>query len=99
MLTIVGSNASFLERFFLPNEKFLMKQNIFSQDIYRRSYAEYVRNIQRSRVEVDSDVIGSSVAERLIQAFNALDDDMSAEALVASDSGEKNMKTVREHET
>jgi pyruvate dehydrogenase phosphatase len=53
-----------------------------------------VRDIHRSRIETDSDVVGSSVAERLIHAFNALDDNLSTEALTRIPNGEKNMKTL-----
>jgi pyruvate dehydrogenase phosphatase len=56
-----------------------------------------VQDIHRSRIETDSDVVGSSVAERLIHAFNALDDNLSTEALTRipnGEGGEKNMKTL-----
>ena len=41
--------------------------------------------------------MGSSVAERLVHAFNALDNDMSEDALTRipnGNGGEKNMKTL-----
>ena len=56
-----------------------------------------MQDIHRSRIETDSDVVGSSVAERLIHAFNALDDNLSTEALTRipnGEGGEKNMKTL-----
>jgi pyruvate dehydrogenase phosphatase len=46
---------------------------------------------------VTLDIVGTSVSERLIHAFNALDEDMSNEALTRipnSNGGEKNMKTL-----
>lgn len=67
------------------------------KEIYRRSYIEYVRDIHRSRIETDSEVVGSSVSERLVAAFNALDNDMSNEALAWTSSGngsERNSKTL-----
>ena len=46
---------------------------------------------------VPLDVVGTSVSERLVHAFNALDEDMSIEALTRipnANGGEKNMKTL-----
>ena len=78
----------------LRSQEFKLWQLFDFQDIYQRSYVEYVRNLHRNRIESESDVVGSSVSERLVHAFSTLDDDMSSEALMKSDKGEKNMKTL-----
>ena len=51
------------------------------QDLYQSSYKNYVQMLKELRVQEAEDDTGSSVAERLITAFEALDEDMSKEAL------------------
>ena len=54
-----------------------------------------MRNVHRIREESDSDVVGASVSERLVAAFNALDNDLSDEAQAKSSNGnglERNSK-------
>ena len=56
------------------------------QSLYQESYKRYVQMLKEQRQQESEDDIGSSVAERMITAFNALDDDMSTEALSAPSS-------------
>ena len=56
------------------------------QSIYQESYKDYVQMLKELRQQETEDDIGSSVAERMITAFNALDEDMSNEALSAPSS-------------
>ena len=56
------------------------------QSIYQESYKNYVQMLKELRQQETEDDIGSSVAERMITAFNALDEDMSNEALSAPSS-------------
>ena len=51
------------------------------QNLYQESYKSYVHMLKEVRQQEIEDDIGSSVAERLITAFNNLDEDMSTEAL------------------
>ena len=59
------------------------------QNLYQESYTNYVQMLKELRQQESEDDIGSSVAERMITAFNALDDDMSNEALSAPSSESK----------
>ena len=56
------------------------------QSIYQESYKNYVQMLKELRQQETEDDIGSSVAERMVTAFNALDEDMSNEALSAPSS-------------
>ena len=53
------------------------------QEVYQDSYHQYVGSLKEKRVQEAEEDSGhtSSVAERLIQAFESLDADMSREAL------------------
>ena len=51
------------------------------QRIYQESYKSYVHMLKEIRQQEAEDDIGSSVAERMVTAFKALDEDMSNEAL------------------
>ena len=51
------------------------------QSLYQDSYKNYVHELKEIRQQEAEDDIGSSVAERLTTAFNALDEDMTTEAL------------------
>ena len=51
------------------------------QSLYQESYKSYVHVLKEMRQQETEDDIGSSVAERMTTAFNALDEDMSTEAL------------------
>ena len=51
------------------------------QKIYQESYKSYVHMLKEIRQQEAEDDIGSSVAERMVTAFKALDEDMSNEAL------------------
>ena len=51
------------------------------QSLYQESYKSYVHMLKEIRQQESEDDIGSSVAERMTKAFNALDEDMSNEAL------------------
>ena len=51
------------------------------QNLYQESYKSYVHTLKEIRQQENEDDVGSSVAERMIKAFNSLDEDMSNEAL------------------
>ena len=61
------------------------------QNLYQESYKSYVHNLKELRQQEAEDDIGSSVAERLVTAFKALDDDMSNEA-ITTPPNEGNLK-------
>ena len=67
------------------------------QNLYQESYTNYVQMLKELRQQESEDDLGSSVAERMITAFNALDDDMSNEALSAPSSESKIQNSLFEH--
>ena len=67
------------------------------QNLYQESYTNYVQMLKELRQQESEDDIGSSVAERMSTAFNALDEDMSNEALSAPSSESKTYIIVLPH--
>ena len=57
------------------------------QNLYQESYKSYVHMLKEMRQQETEDDIGSSVAERMITAFNTLDTDMANEALSTPQEG------------
>ena len=64
------------------------------QNLYQESYTNYVQMLKELRQQESEDDIGSSVAERMSTAFNALDEDMSNEALSAPSSESKTYNII-----